>query len=574
MGEATPYEGRERRKIPRGNYASEEQRVAALAKINSGVLKRLRRLAKPDQRFYGDRGAKSGNTPKRNTPERLTPDVAERLLDSSLCHCLKELGILPTWHRRGDDGTVDPVGDVYRNSGPLTLDEIPYPVPPEQLDHVLFRKIGAEFASPIPPFDYKEYLRMVAEGRLGFGHPGKGIIDTDAMAVAMCEDGEWAPRAEVLPLMKFAQHPNMQALHYGSALFEGITCEYDEEGNVCLFDLRGHYERLNEGAREMSLPPLPSFEFFKDAVLRLIKANKRFIPPYGKGRLYIRPNLYDAGPRMKVKNSHTVALSFTATPIGNAAGYFGAIKDPIIMGVPRTRVRGGRGGAGGSKAAGNYGPTIQTIREAERLGLQVVSYLDRVIADDDAAEEAAEFKETNASNLLAFKRDAKGKWEMHTPSLDDGDILEGRTRALLMEVAETVGFTVRDGALRLEDVREAEYECLATSGTAAYINPIHGMQFFDLDPREDLEDIRGEDVEGMTDEQAVDYRRQRIGVLIGERIMFSEPEEGQKWTQELLVPEPIRVLLHAMEQIKRGKCDDPALQAISDRLVTKFSLTE
>lgn len=512
--------------------------------------------------------------------------MALKMLTPAFCARLLARGIIPTWHERFDDGTVDPVGCVYTDSGSLE-EEPQLPVDPQKLAYVLLRKIGTEVANPIPPFNYEEYLNMAEEERLGFGHPEKGIIDADAMGVAMCameevkdEHGKvighkntWLHEsAEILPLMKFAQHPNMQALHYGSALFEGITCEYDIEGNICIFDLRGHFERLNEGARELNLPTLPSFEFFKDAVMRVIKANKRFIPPYGKGRLYIRPNLIDVGPRMKVKNSHLAALNITATPIGNAAGYFGALKKPIIMGVPRTRVRAVKGGCGGIKAGGNYTRTIRAIQEAERLGLSVVGYLDRVIKDN-GVENQAELKETNASNLLAFEKLEGGKWGMLTPALKDGDILGGRTRAMLIQIARKLGFEVEEESLSLNDVKNKRYQCLATCGTAAYINPIHGMQFFDLDPREDLQGIDEGALAEMSEEQQMDYRRERVGILVGDEVMFGGKARTDKnWTPDELMPEPIRLLLEAMEKVKRGECDDPELQEISDGLLTKFSL--
>lgn len=550
------YQGADRRRHrgeERPNYTNGNQYWAEL--IRQGVLKRLNSLAAPEARAWSDLGQES------EREERISPDAAARFLTPGLCARLLARGIIPTWHERFDDGTVDPVGRVYHDSGSLD-DETPLPVDEKKLAYVLLRRIGTKVANFIPSFDYEEYLRMVNEERLGFGHPEKGLIDADAMGVAMCElkDGKttWAPQAEVLPLMEFAQHPNMQAIHYGSALFEGCTAEFDEEGNVCIFDLEGHYNRLNEGARSLDLPPLPSFEFFKDTVIRVMIANRRFIPPYGKGRLYIRPNLVDVGPRLKVKSSHSVALNITASPIGNAKSYFGSVKKEVIMAAPRTHVRAVEGGIGDAKAAGNYARTILAIRLAEQQGLPVVGYLDHVLKKGDTGS-TAEFRETNASNLFALEDLGNGRWKFVTPPLGKKDILGGRTRALLLKVAEELGWEVEEGPLSLDDVRNKRFKYMGACGTAAYITPIHGIQEIEIGPREELEGYSA--ASSATENE----RRQRIANKVGKEVRFQD----EQLEQDELFPEPFKQMMAVMEAVKRGeRMNDPCYRG----LVTKFVL--
>lgn len=591
MGEKGPYTAYnelERRRIERNPRKTLFERLGIndgrIATIGKGIRSRLQGLSNPNLRFWSDHGSAEGSP-----PERITPEAAIAMLTPALCARLLARGIIPTWHERFDDGTVDPVGRVYDDSGSLT-EEPDFPVDPKRLAYVLLRKIGTKVASPIPPFDYDEYLKMVnakeGEPGLGFGHPEKGLIDADAMGVAMCDvryvKGKlvktWAPHAEVLPLMEFAQHPNMQAIHYGSALFEGCTAELDEEGNVCVFDLEGHYNRLNEGARALDLPTLPSFEFFKDAVIRVIKANHRFIPPYGKGRLYIRPNLVDVGPRLKVKGSHLVALNFTASPIGNAKSYFGSVKKEVVMAVPRTHVRAVEGGIGDAKAAGNYARTILAIRLAEAMGLPVVGYLDHVLKDGDTDDETAEFRETNASNLFALKDLGKGRWKFITPPLNRKDILGGRTRALLLKIVEELGWEVEEGPLSLEEVRNKKYKYMGACGTAAYITPIHGIQEIEIGAAEELGPVDAAEEEEWSvapppaEQQSSEQKQheenarlKRIARKVGEEVKFQDKKlEGDE-----LFPEPFKQMMAIMEEVKRGgRMDDSRYEG----LVTKFRL--
>ncbi len=56
---------------------------------------------------------------------------------------------------------------------------------------------------------------------------------------------------------------------------------------------------------------------FKEAVFKVIKLNKRFIPPYGSGAtLYIRPLLYGSGAEVGVKPASEYTFIVFVTPVG------------------------------------------------------------------------------------------------------------------------------------------------------------------------------------------------------------------------------------------------------------------
>lgn len=450
-------------------------------------------------------------------------------------------------------------------------------------------------ASPISPHDYKNYLDRVnrepvlggTEGEkmsLGFGDKKEGVLNVDAMAIAICvqEGGKttWMKQAELLPLMRLADHPNMQALHYGSALFEGMGCERDPEtGDVCIFDLEGHYNRMRKGAETLDLP-CPSLEMFRDMAIKMVQANERFIPEAGKGRLYLRPNLFSIGPWMKVGNAHATALVFTATPIGNAESYFGEVKEEMVFGVPTNRLRSTKGLPGDIKVAGNYAATIRAIHIMEELGLKGgVAYLDRLTQMDPfplrkdfkrnrdwlaamakwgaqaainfAQLKRAEFKETSASNLIAFEDLGAGRWRVVTPPLTDGDILGGRTRNLLKTIVEEFGWEYVEGSVTWRDIESGKYKFMAGAGTAAYLTPIHAFQRVDIGTREELGEVDAGELEKLqTEDEKRAYQEKPIGKKVGEVVhLLGRSPQGK----DELFPLPLKRVVERMEEMKRGR---------------------
>lgn len=67
------------------------------------------------------------------------------------------------------------------------------------------------------------------------------------------------------------------------------------DGEVVTFRPDQNAARFAEGAGRMSMPEVPK-DLFVDAVKKCISANRDFIPPEGKGSLYLRPLLIGTGP--------------------------------------------------------------------------------------------------------------------------------------------------------------------------------------------------------------------------------------------------------------------------------------
>ena len=116
---------------------------------------------------------------------------------------------------------------------------------------------------------------------------------------------------------------------------------------------------MADGARRFRLPTVPT-ETFKTAVHAVVRANARWIPPAGKGALYLRPLLYGSGAGLEVKPSTEATFVVYASPVGN---YFPTTTDmtsTIRLQIVQGYTRAARGGSGSVKAIGNYAPAKQS----------------------------------------------------------------------------------------------------------------------------------------------------------------------------------------------------------------------
>ena len=68
--------------------------------------------------------------------------------------------------------------------------------------------------------------------------------------------------------------PAAGVINYGQGLFEGMKAR-----------------RSADGCRRLGMPPV-SEKMFLDAVRKVVEENIRWLPPTGKGELYIRPLIF------------------------------------------------------------------------------------------------------------------------------------------------------------------------------------------------------------------------------------------------------------------------------------------
>lgn len=269
-----------------------------------------------------------------------------------------------------------------------------------------------------------------------------------------------------LPRGQIAGELLEQVKQYGCGLFEGIGVEYGDDGDIIIFRLDDHAERMSKGGEFFDMPQIPP-EIFRKAVIDTVLANRAYIPPMGKGRLYIRPNWFDIGPKMHVGNSNLHALTVTAISIGSVESYFKPGRKTLFM--PNNIFRATQNGMGQTKGIGNYAPTIRVNNRANELGMTGVIYTNE---GQDRTEE------TLASSIIRLI-ERNGKVVLQTPRLDHNTILDSITRKTVLTLAkEELGWEVEETDISPDNFLQCEEKVLGVYavGTAAGLAPIHGIR--------------------------------------------------------------------------------------------------
>jgi branched-chain amino acid aminotransferase len=279
---------------------------------------------------------------------------------------------------------------------------------------------------------------------------------TDRMYLATCKQGdEWQP-GQMQDFADLSMSPAAGVLNYGQGLFEGTKAQHAADGSIVLFRPDLNASRMREGARRLGMPPVPE-EMFLDAVRAAVRENARWVPPIGKGALYVRPLLMGSGVVLGVAPAPDYTFLVYVSPVGP---YFkGGIK-PISLKVSDEFHRAAPGGSGGVKAIGNYAPGMIPSEMAKGEGYAEVIYLDAV--------HHRYVEEVGAANFFCVKDGV-----ISTPELT-GTILPGVTRASVIEIAASRGYECREERVDVDDALDAD-ECFC-AGTAAVVASIGSIE--------------------------------------------------------------------------------------------------
>jgi len=287
---------------------------------------------------------------------------------------------------------------------------------------------------------------------LGFGLTTK---DTN-MVVATCpRDGEWNS-FKTEPYGALRLEPSATVLNYGQGIFEGLKAFRTSKGRIVLFRPDKNAQRMASGAERFLMPPVPK-ELFLEMCYEAVRKNADWVPPEGKGALYLRPLLMGSGAALGVGPSPEFTFVIYVAPVGSYFAGGGA-----RLRVETSHHRAADMGVGYVKAAGNYAPCFLPQKDAKEKGFSDVLYFD---PNGQRVEEAA------ASNFFCVTKDGVLK----TPAL--GTILAGVTRDSILQLARRLTSTesgllkgVQETSISLEEILEAR-EAFVT-GTAAAVTPV------------------------------------------------------------------------------------------------------
>lgn len=149
------------------------------------------------------------------------------------------------------------------------------------------------------------------------------------------------------------------AARFLQGLFEGMKAyRRPDRSGYTLFRPEENARRMQHGAERMCMPA-PSVEQFVHAVKQTVLANRRWVPPQGKGALYLRPLLMGSGPILGLAPAPEYTFLVYAAPVGN---YFKEGLAPINLVVHDEFHRAMPGGTGGVKTIANYAPVRPPVR--------------------------------------------------------------------------------------------------------------------------------------------------------------------------------------------------------------------
>ncbi len=286
-----------------------------------------------------------------------------------------------------------------------------------------------------------------------------GSLLTDKMSVARYRDGAWSA-AEIQTTGTLAMHPAMHALHYGSSCFEGFKAYKHADGNVKIFRMDRHVERMRQSARSLVLPE-PDTHQLHEMVMELVDRCRSDVPD-APGALYLRPLLFGTMPNIgaAATPSNEACLVVLASPVWD---YFAGGMKPLKILVDDENQRCAPH-LGMVKTGGNYAAAMgPTLAARKSHGVDQVLFCPN-----------GEVQETGAANFLMI---CEG--ELLTRSLDSG-FLHGVTRDSLLSIARDLGYRVQERVFRIPEALEwAKTGEAALSGTAAVLSGVGTLVYKD-----------------------------------------------------------------------------------------------
>ncbi len=254
-------------------------------------------------------------------------------------------------------------------------------------------------------------------------------------------------RGKVVPISQAQVSVMTHALHYGTAVFEGIRGNWNEEKEtVYIFRLKEHYNRLLEGCRILMSDIPYSVDDLCAITVDLIERNGH------REDIYIRPVVYKSAEVVANLKLQELASDFTliTVPFGN---YLGADalrcctsswrRTPDAM-IP-SRI----------KVSGNYVNSILSKTEATLAGFD-----EAIVMNQDGR-----VSEGSGENVFIV---SGGR--LITPLLSDSP-LPGITRDTVIRLARSeLGLEVVERSIDRSELYLADEFFL--TGTAAHLTPV------------------------------------------------------------------------------------------------------
>lgn len=299
-------------------------------------------------------------------------------------------------------------------------------------------------------------LEAVASGRLT-------NVPSDHMFLAEYAHGEWR-KARIQPYRPIPMAPFAIGLHYAQSVFEGMKAYRYADGHIGVFRMERHHARLQRTLKRMCMPEVP-FDLFQGAILTLLDVDRGWVPNGPDSAYYLRPLVFATEERMGLKSSDEFLFMVMGGP------FRPLFAKPLRVKVEREYSRAAPGGTGFAKCAGNYAAAMYPTQMAKEQGFDQVLWTD--------AFTHQHIEESGAMNVAFVIDDV-----VVTPPLSD-TILDGVTRASVLELAREAGYTVEERTVDVAELAEGIESGSVTEafgvGTAASIAPIETISIDGVD---------------------------------------------------------------------------------------------
>lgn len=254
---------------------------------------------------------------------------------------------------------------------------------------------------------------------------------------------------ELVPWEQATVHVLTHALHYGSAVFEGIRA-YETRQGPAVFGLREHVQRLLHSCRIVNLPLRWTEAEIEQAIRKTVREN-------GHAHCYIRPLAFRGYGALGVYGADnpveliiaTFPWGVQFTPEALAAGIDVCVSSWRRM-APDTH-------PAMAKSAGNYVNSQLIVHEAKARGFH----------DGLALDVHGYVAEGSGQNLFLVH---EGK--LLTPPIG-ASILAGFTRRAVLTLAHELSIPVAEQLISREMLYTAEEAFL--TGTVAELTPIRSV---------------------------------------------------------------------------------------------------
>lgn len=251
---------------------------------------------------------------------------------------------------------------------------------------------------------------------------------------------------KLVPYKNAKVHVLTHALHYSTAIFEGIRCYNTQRGSM-IFRLPEHVDRLFKSAKMYSMKIPYSKKEISDSIIKTVKVSKlkecyiRPIAYYGHGVMGLTPT----------PNKVEVAIACWEWNLGESSA--GKVRGARCKVSSWLRID-SRSQPMQAKAASNYANAALARVEALRDG-----YDEAIMLNYNG-----KISEGSAENIFVVN-----KGEISTPPLNAG-ILDGITRDSVIKIARSEGFTVIERDIDREDLYVADE--IFMTGTAAEVKSV------------------------------------------------------------------------------------------------------